>query len=367
MEIRRLRADEFEQAIQLSDKTFREQGHTSMGQAYPHVFSSELQQSFGAFEGETLVSFMGLVPTPLKVGASTLSVFSLGSVCTHEDYRQQGISTMILKEVYRYINEAAASLLLVSGDRGMYMRNQCYHFGKVNKYTISKLAQTKDSSAVEIRQGQSSDIFEVDRIRRKTEVQYDSSIWEWQVLFDASAFPSNFKMKQSLYVATRDGVMEGYVVMGIPTDESTREQAIVTEWGGDSEVVYEIFRNLLAQEIVQEIELMIPWHEKLCEELSELPFEEQKNSGTIHIVNATRLLEQLMPYLREKNDAVAQSLGIETVDDNHVFLHYNGEKMSLTIEEFVTLLFVPKGDSLMVELQEVFPIPLPYTEGIYYV
>ena len=367
MEIRQLRADEFEQAILLADKTFRDQEHISMGQAFPHVFSTELGQSFGAFDGENLVGFMGLVPTPLKVGASTLSVFSLGSVCTHEDYRQQGISTMILKEIYRYINEAAASLLLVSGDRGMYMRNQCYHFGKVNKYTFNKLHSTKAGNEMEMRQGQSSDIFEIDRIRRKSEVRYDSSIWEWQVLLEAGAFPSIFKMKQALYVASKNGVMEGYVVMGIPTNESTREQAIVTEWGGDSEVVYEIFHNLLAQEIVQEIELTIPWHEKLCEELSELPFEEQMYSGTIHIVNATRLLEQLMPYLREKNEAVAQRLGIETIDDNHMFLHYNGEKMTLTLEQLVTLLFVPQVDSLQYGLQTVFPIPLPHTEGMFYV
>lgn len=38
MEIRRLKADEFEQAIQLADQTFRDQEHTSMGQAFPHVF-----------------------------------------------------------------------------------------------------------------------------------------------------------------------------------------------------------------------------------------------------------------------------------------------------------------------------------------
>lgn len=38
MEIRRLQADEFKQAIQLSDQTFRKEGHSSMGDAFPQVF-----------------------------------------------------------------------------------------------------------------------------------------------------------------------------------------------------------------------------------------------------------------------------------------------------------------------------------------
>ena len=364
MEIRRLRADEFEQAIQLADKTFRDQEHTSMGQAFPHVFSAELGQSFGAFDGETLISFMGLVPATLQIGAATLTIFSIGSVCTHENYRQQGISTKILHEIYRYTDQATASLLFVSGDRGMYMRNQCYHFGKTSNYRIGKRDSGYDG---EIRLGQPEDIFQIDGLRRTTKVRYDSSIWEWQVLLEAGAYPSIFKMKQALYVASRDGVIEGYAVMGMPTTSSTEQQAIVTEWGGNTKAVYEIFQNVLAQGLVQEIGLTIPWHEEFCEELSQHPYKEQENSGTIHIVNAARLLEQLKPYLHQKNTQVAQSLTIEMVDDNHVILHYSGENLRLTLEELVTLLFVPQEDHLLGELQTIFPIPLPHTEGMYYV
>ncbi|MEK5038300.1 GNAT family N-acetyltransferase [Sporosarcina sp. FSL K6-3457] len=364
MEIRRLKADEFEQAIQLADQTFRDQEHTSMGQAFPHVFSTELGQSFGAFDGETLVSFMGLVPATLQIGSATLTVFSIGSVCTHENYRQQGISTKILQEIYRYTDQAAASLLFVSGDRGMYMRNDCYHFGKVSNYTIS---QTKCDYGGDISQAQSEDIFQIDSIRRATKVRFNSSIWEWRVLLEAGAFPSIFKMKQALYVASRDGVIEGYAVMGLPIASSTQQQAIVTEWGGDTKVVYEIFQNILAQGLMKEIGLTIPWHEKFCEELNQHPYEDQRNSGTIHIVNATRLLEQLLPYIYEKNIQVAQSLTIETLEDNHVILHYSGTKITLTPEDLVTLLFVPQENDLLGELQTVFPIPLPYTEGMYYV
>ena len=246
----------------------------------------------------------------------------------------------------------------------MYMRNDCYHFGKVSNYTIGKTTCDYDG---DIRQGQPEDIFRLEGVRRATKVRFDSSIWEWQVLLEAGAFPSIFKMKQALYVASRDASIEGYVVLGMPTTSSTKQQAIVTEWGGETKAVYEIFQSVLTQGLVQDIDLTIPWHEEFCEELDQHTYEEQENSGTIHIVNAARLLEQLKPYLQEKNTQVAQSLTIKTVDDNHVSLHYSGENMTLTLEELVILLFVPQEDHLLGELQTVFPIPLPHTEGMYYV
>ncbi|MFJ7936169.1 GNAT family N-acetyltransferase [Sporosarcina sp. NPDC096371] len=367
MEIRRLEAKEFEQAIRLADDTFREEGHLSMGQAFPHVFSTVLKQSYGAFDGEKLVSFIGLVPGTIRVGEATLSVFSLGSVCTHEAYRQQGISTMILQEIYHNVDEATASLILVSGDRGMYLRNQCYRFGKTYAYTIGKTSEHKGEYEGEVRKGQPSDILQIDCLRRATNVRFDSSIWEWQVLIKAGGYSSIFKMDQALYVAC-NGVVEGYAVIAMPTPASTKDHAIVIEWGGNSKAVYGILQNMLEANPVKEIKLTIPWHEKFFEEVSEYPCEELQNAGTIHIVNAVRLIEQLKPYLCARNPALAHSLSVEQVDDHHVILHYNHEsKIVLTLEDLVRLLFDPQGENLDEELQTIFPIPLPYTEGMYFV
>ncbi|KAA0965565.1 GNAT family N-acetyltransferase [Sporosarcina sp. ANT_H38] len=368
MEIRRLKAEEFEQAIHLSNRTFREQGHTSMGQAFPHVFSKELQQSFGAFDGETLISFIGLVPATIRIGEATLTVFSLGSVCTHEDYRQRGISTNILQEIYDYINQAAASLLFVSGDRGLYMRNHCYHFGKSFKYSIGKSSINKGGYDGDIRKGQSADVFQIDRIRQEHRVRFDSSIMEWQILLEAGGYASIFKMEQALYVASRDGVLEGYAVIGMPTPKSTKEHAIIIEWGGDPRIVYGIVQHLLENDIVLEMELTLPWHDKFRDEISEHPCEEQNNEGTIHIVDVERLIGQLMPYLYEKDPTIAQSLSVRTLDEEIVTInHFNATEITVSLEEFVKLLFDPQSLFLGRELQTIFPIPLPNTEGMYFV
>ena len=297
-----------------------------------------------------------------------LLFFLLRFRCTHEDYRQQGISTTILKEIHRYTDQVAASLLFISGDRGMYMRNNCYHFGEAYKYTIGKSSVKKERYKVEVCKGQPTDIFQINRLRQEKKVRFDSSIWEWQVHLVAGGYASIFKMEQVLYTASDNGVMEGYAVIGMPSINSTKKQAIVTEWGGDSRAVYEIFLNLLEYDLVSEIELTIPWHEKFYEVVSKYPYEKLRNAGTIHIVDAERLIDQLSSYLQEKDPTLAQSLVIRTVDEHSVSLHFNNEpKITLALEDLVKLLFDPQGESVINELQTVFPIPLPHTEGMFFV
>ncbi|WP_187274462.1 GNAT family N-acetyltransferase [Paenibacillus sp. N3.4] len=81
-EIRLLQPGEWQAAIQLADKTFRNVGEDSMGIAFTHVFSPSLHQSYGLFiEGE-IVSFIGLVPEIMRIGAAKLNVYAIGAVCT---------------------------------------------------------------------------------------------------------------------------------------------------------------------------------------------------------------------------------------------------------------------------------------------
>ncbi|MFC4557966.1 GNAT family N-acetyltransferase [Virgibacillus kekensis] len=365
MEIRRLQANELKQAIQLSDQTFRKEEHTSMGEAFPQVFSKQLSQSFGAFDGERLISFIGVVPSKMQVGEAELNTFSIGSVCTHTDYRKQGISTAILKEVYDFIDQAKSSLLFVSGDRGLYKRNHCYHFGRVNKYKIDKVSiESKYEGS--IREGSSADVFLIDDLIQAKEVKYKSSIWEWSMLFDASGYASIFMMKQTLYVAENDGVVEGYVVLGVD-ENSAAKRAIVTDWGGNTASLRAIFMELLKKKVVSEIEIAVPWQDSLNDELNDLPFELEQNGGTINIVDAERLIEQLKPYLVKKNPGLAKSLKIYNTDNSNVTLNYNESKITLSPEELVKFLFDFQDDAELGEMQSLFPVPLPSTIGMFYV
>lgn len=367
MDIRKLKADEYEQAIQLSDNIFRDQDHVSMGKAFPHVFSKELQQSFGAFEGNKLVSFIGLVPSKIHLGSATLNTFSIGSVCTKEDYRKKGISSAILQKVYEYIDKAEGTLLFISGSRGLYLRNHCYPFGKSYQYTICKEDAVAHHYAGSIRKGSSADIFKVDQIRREKEVRFDSSVWEWATLLDSGGYTSVFKMKQTLFIAEAQHLVEGYVVVGLPNKKSKTKHAIVTEWGGSPEAVSGILHELLATEQTKEIKINIPWHETYNELLNNYPYKETEHSGTIYLVNAQRLIEQAKPYFIDKNPLVARSFKINQTTDQTFELAVDDSSHTLVREELMNILFSFQKDSRFNKLEKFLPIPLPATDGMNYV
>lgn len=361
MEIRRVNKHEIQQAIDLADLTFRTEGHTSMGEAFPHIFTREL--SFGAFDGDRLVSFMGVVPSKIHLRDAVLNVFSIGAVCTDVEYRNRGLSSQILNEVYQYIEQAEASLLLVSGDRGLYTRNHCYHFGKASRFLLDKEHIINHTYDGEIRSADPADIFQIDQLVQQKNVRYESTPWEWSMLLEAAGYTGIFKMKQSVFVAVKNNIVEGYVVAGIPTEHSTKEHAIVTEWGGERGAIHAILNDILLESLAPKIEITIPWQDELAKELMDMSYEERKNSGTVYVVNAERLLQQINPLISELDP----SLSITEKEDKGVILQYKDSEVSMSAEEFIKWIFDGDYKTGISELDNVLPIPFPYTEGLHYV
>lgn len=367
MEIRKLKASEVDQAIRLADRTFREEDHRSMGDAFPFVFSKNTIHSFGAFDDDKLVSFMGLVPSQIKVGESILDVFSIGAVCTDEAYRKRGISTAILKKVYHYIDQAKASLLFISGDRGLYTRNHCYHFGNTKRYTINKSDVNHPCNLGAVRPYRPADAFQVDHLRRKKEIRFESSLSDWAELLKSGGYTSITKMDQQCFVAeSKDGI-EAYVVIGLPNKKSTKEEALVIEWAGKPEYVHYILASIIKENIALVIEITIPLYDEINHQFSNYSSEKLGHSGTIYIVNVERLIEQIKPYIAKKDPELARSIAVKMIDDDAY--KFTGKKIKLTCtrEELTKIIFNADDKYQEGELETVFPLPLPNLDGMYYV
>lgn len=367
MDIRRLNEYEIEQAIKLADKTFRIEGQTSMGVAYPHIFSAGIVHSFGAFDEKMLVSFIGLVPSKIHIGAAVLNVFSIGSVCTHEDYRKKGISSAILQEIYQYIDKAGASLLFVSGDRGMYMRNHCYHYGLTYKYSVTQSNAVKNNYEGSVRKGKASDIFQIDHLRREKDVRFESSLWEWSTLLKSSGYASNSKMQQVLFVAEHQGTIKGYIVIGLPNEKNSKQRAVVIEWAGKPKTVHSILLDILANDLATEIVVNIPWHERYHEEFSKYPSKQLTQGGTIYLIDPERLINQAKPYLLEKTPDLVKDLEIISKKNDTFQLTLGQSNLLLTRKELVEFLFNVKERGTTNKWQRLFPLLLPNPDGMYYV
>lgn len=364
-EIRRLKKNELPAAVQLADHVFRDEDHQSMGVSFPLIFNPGTIHSFGAFDGDRLVSFMGLVPSVIKIQQARVDIFSLGSVCTHEDYRKQGISSRMLEHVYKYIDKVEASILLVSGDRGLYRRNHCHHFGKVNSYIINQPCEVAAAYQGHLREYKDTDLFQLDRLRDQKQVRYEASISEWSSLFLAHSFTSNLKMNPTIFIAENDEGIECYLVVGVPNEKSLIQHGIVLEWAGEKSTIHSLLNYIRETLNLSHIEFKVPYFENFDDVLAAYPSEIKADAMTLHVIDPMRLIKQVASSLVTKDISLVEHLNIEKINNDTYKLTLNDIELDLNSEELTTLLFGFDVSLQTGELASLFPISLPFMEGLF--
>lgn len=373
-----LQVDELKDAIQLADDTFRDDEQISMGAGFPNVFSESLiGHSHGAFVDQQLVSFLGLVPSVIHIGEARLNIFSLGAVCTHPDHRGQGYASAILDQQLRHIDQAQASLLLVSGGRSLYTRVGCSPFGAVTRYTVDSgvaqhLLESRSKAKMTIREWQPADLLGLAEVAASRTVRYEQSTWDLALLIRAEALASCMKLHHKVLVAEQDGRISAFTVVGVPYTGQNR-QPVTFEWAGDPDIVTALLASAVQRYDLKSLDIPVPWHERgLLDTLSACRTKQEKNVGTVKITDPERLIAQLRPYLRAKNRTRGDALSVRALREGQTEVRLGGHSATLDSAEMVSLILDPEptvkvSGPLQQALADLFPIPFPFTGGLNYV
>ncbi|MEH7236001.1 GNAT family N-acetyltransferase [Bacillus sp. JJ1562] len=358
VEYRLLKEDEFQQAIDLADKVFRKEGHVSMGIAFPQVFSPAFNQSYGAFIDEKLVSFIGLVPSVLHIEGAEVQAYSIGAVCTEPTYRRRGLANTLLEMIFDHVNKSGASVLFISGDLPIYIKQGCTHYGEINQYKIRQGELTGNKSYT-VRELGPYDWFTLRKLSHNRRVRYEQTMYEMAQLNHSAGFASIFKMNHKVLVAEDNHQIKAFLVFGLPYHEQDGVDSRVIEWGGDPDAI----RALLSESFndgLDSLVVNVPTFEKdLIQELDLLQEKvKQQYPGTIKIVKLDVLLHQLAPYFKDK-------LEISTVDENHKRLLLNGNSVIMSNQDLEELIL--NGSKNAPYLKDIFPIPFPFPQGLNYV
>lgn len=376
VEVRLLQPGEYPAAVALSDVTFRDVSQKSMGSAFPAIFSPALSQCFGTFVDGKLAAFMGLVPSVVHVGPSRLMVYSLGSVCTHPNYQGKGYASMLLAQVQNFIRQANAALLLVSGERSLYTRANCFAFGQVSEITLEadSDAITAAETDIVIRKLESRDWLTVHALASGRAVRYEQGVWEMATLVESEAHASCVHLRHKALVAERDGELVAFAILALPEREN--QPGLAVEWGGDAQGVAAICRFATATSGLARLVAHVPWHETdLIEQLTQGPHQSKQahNQGTLYVTDVSLLLTQMKAYLAEKDPVLSAQLAVETDEQGAYHLTLGTEKVVLGAEDLISFFFNPtweatKASDEMGRLrQKLFPLPFPYTAGLNYV
>jgi|GEM_PF-1019355 len=266
-DIRAVRESELEQAIALADRVFRADLRRSMASSLPRVFSPSLLHSIGAFLDGRLVSFAGLVPSVVRIGAARVTLLSYGAVCTDEGYRGRGLASRILHYAQAYAREADVSLLLVSGELALYLQAGFRPYGEslrcVLRRSPAREAANDAMAAVDpltgselrVESASSQDSLRLYRLAAARSVAYDQSVWDLADLLRAGSIAAIRDWRQDAYLVWRQGEAIAMLVLayGQAADGERRGQAI--EWAGSWEAVVSAAEALLWRLDLAEITL----------------------------------------------------------------------------------------------------------------
>ncbi|QJD87294.1 GNAT family N-acetyltransferase [Cohnella herbarum] len=376
-EIRFVEEKEIGSAAALADLVFRDEEQTSMGVAFPFIFSGNFGSSVGAFEDGKLAAFMGLVPSELQIGKAVLPLFSMGAVCTHPDYRGRGYAGDMLKLAFEHIAASGASLLYVSGDRSLYRRHGCHRFGSVRNYSIKpgQFMETEQAGSASYRKFRESDRFRLQALADDAFARYRRGLYETALLIRSESLASISKLRNETYVAESEGSIAAYAVVAMPAEHPTQSSPFVVEWGGDAVKAAQLLSFIQESRGLSELRVAVPFHDSdMQEALQRVPYTEGTNTGTVKIIDPKRLLTQLAPYLKEKNNEVAPRITLDNVkgEEGAAELRIDDNSIRLTSEELVSVLFDLDPDVAAIAqyremLGKLFPIPLPYAAGLNFV
>lgn len=376
-DIRFVSREELKKAAELSDLVFRGEGQTSMAAKFPGIFSGSFMSSPGVFEDGQLVAFAGLVPGFIQIGAASVPIFSLGSVCTHPEYRGKGYANAILQRVFDHIDRSGGSLLLVSGTRDLYIRQGCHTFGSVRSYLLTTENEAVRKAAAGpafVREAEEQDWFGLQRLAENREVRFNRSLYELATLVRAEAISDIYKLKQKIYVAETDGRLLAYAVIAVRKELKTDAVPLVIEWGGAPEAALQAITWAIAANGISELMLPVAWHEtEMIEALGNSAYLETPNPGTVKIINPVRLWLQIHPYLQQKSPEAVNGVEVHyAAPGGETVLTVNGTAVHLNDKELISLFFdtdpqLELPAASREQLKELFPVPLPYASGLNFV
>ncbi|NHN31440.1 GNAT family N-acetyltransferase [Paenibacillus agricola] len=381
MEIRLVKNDELSQAVRLADDIFRTTGQSSMGKSFPLLFQPGISHSYGAFEDGMLVSFMGLVPSIMQVGKAKLHVFSMGAVCTHPNYRGQGIAGQLLDRCKLHADEAGASLLFISGDRSLYTRVHCYPFGQTERFTLDAESAARlkitamalddgsigGSSPLILRSLEAKDMFALHAAAAAREVKYEQSMSDLAQLIDAEAYASCLRLSHQTLVGARlTGSVESFAVIAVPdpTHSTDSKPPTIIESAGPAAQVGILLADAVERWNLPLLEIPVGWHQQQLIQLLQkaaVPSVTKANSGTVYVVNPQRVFDQAAV-----NSLYEGQLHCSTQMDGSYRLEAGETTITMTPSELVSLFFDP-ASSHRTRIPEWSTIPLPYTNGLYYI
>jgi predicted N-acetyltransferase YhbS len=319
------------------------------------------------------VSHVGMTQGGAVLYGCPIRVACIGGVCTHPDYRKQGLASACFDFAFQKAYDEGVDIMIVSGDRNLYRMRGCVHVGRDQTFTITdENLQSGRTPALD-----SSEVKPPDRhshTSRGEELPDSPKIGGWGANLPSvtvnvmkpdelplvadcyRAEPVRFSRTpedygyalQSEYVMNRPsdflvirerGDFRGYM---IAPRTNTDGKASIAEYAGDRRACLAAMPELFKRYGLSSLGFHVLRHDPLMRSLCEqagLDGTFRTTPGTVTLVNFPQLMERMRPYFEEcLGLRIASGLSFTMEGDQHIFA-LNNEQMALDRSEACRTLF----------------------------
>lgn len=348
---------ELDQVIGLSIETFK----PNMKEQFRLLFSSDnLQHMMIAKDGDKVVSEVNYYPSRIVIPHAHFKVASIGSVCTAIDYRGQKLASKLLLMAEEKMLEEKISLIIISGDLGIYERFGARDVGHMHQF-VTEAKKPVDQPSYTWRHFEQKDLQLMYDLYQKEDIRFERSFLEFEALLWGQTYPDTY-CTYPIYILMKDSVPVGYMILSVYVEDDLMK---IKEFAGNRDACIQMIPDFLKvhhkSKIIWVVSPSDPIHSK-CDE----KFHIITQRATLKIIHLGYFFSSIEPYIQH----LYQPFQIIESSQDRIVLSIKGRRIQLNQEQALKMVFNGKthlrNKEVLHFVKTCFPIPMPWTHNLNY-
>lgn len=370
--------EELPAVTELMDAVFRTSRNLlpTMGSEYPlHLAPENAANLWIMLDNGRPVSHYGATPYTWLTAGCAIPIAAVGGVATDPEYRGQGLATRVMQACEAALQTQGAVLELISGMRGLYIRNNAVPAGEGTLYTLDFPPETQaQTGSYHIRPYAEQDFRWIQATYQKEPVRYLRTPEAWRKLLARNDRITSRHKQETLVIEDANTLPVAYLVSDtiLPTSDQQFQSGsrTIVEYAGARHAIVAAY--MLLGSSSGQLRLQVPRWDTTLSALLQAAGYRGTPSGlrghTIKILNFPALIDALAPRFYEAAGAPVGSIRGETGSQGEaVFLGYD-EQIVLPHTDLVHLLFgapggepvsLPEDSHLASILRTALPVAVP--------
>jgi predicted N-acetyltransferase YhbS len=284
--------------VELANRVFRVRRPGDMGEEYPLVFEPQNLENLRVARSDgRIVAHVGLCIRDAAILGAQLRVASIGAVATDPEHRGHGIASRLMADAKAHAVSQGASLMLISGLRGLYHR---LGYVEVGDFRCFSIPAGSPDPALAVDPLEDADLPAVVRLHQQEAVRFFRPLDDWHKLLAAGYLMNH---PAELLVIREAGRVVAFAGVQRPESPAPGSPLMVKEIAGSRAALARALPGIPARDGAAAVEVVTSGSDDAWNGLAaENGWAGSPTAfpGTLGIIDVPRFLGAIAPLLEER-------------------------------------------------------------------